>query len=90
VKSVAPAPDNTFNTLTLAPMGFAADDGDDARHGETLRALAEGAAAAEAALVRAAIRGLPRTGDAHAEVMERHRAIREHLTAIARLGGFCP
>ena len=68
-----------FNTLAVA-----------VDHGgaEEIRELAEGAASAEGAFAQRVVAAL--SGDARAEALERHRAIRAHLTALARLGGFSP
>lgn len=66
-----------FNTLAV-----------DHRDSDEVRELAEAAASAEGAFAQRVVASL--SGDARAEALERHRAIRAHLAALARLGGFHP
>lgn len=60
----------------------------DRRASDEVRELAEAAASAEGAFARRVVDAL--SGDARAEALERHRAIRAHLAALARLGGYTP
>lgn len=75
----SPPESRVFNTMAVAV---------DHRSADEVREFAEAAASAEGAFAQRVLATL--SGDARAEALERHRAIRAHLTALARLGGFTP